>query len=262
MINKLLRLAFLLLLSSCGSTRNLVYFNDLKDTRNYKEEIKNSIEPRIQPDDQLSIVVSSLNPESNMLFNSGVMPSTSGTAVGGASTSAGTGRTTEGYLVDKSGFINFPVLGKVKLSGLTKEEATTKMTAEINKNIKNPIVNIRFLNFRITVIGEVNKPSTFLVPSEHVNILEAIGLAGDLTPYGKRENILIIREQNGVRTATRVDLASRAILNSPDFYLQQNDVVYVEPAKIKALQGSSSTFYLSLATASVSILSLLVVFLR
>jgi polysaccharide export outer membrane protein len=261
MINKLLCLALLFLASSCGSTRNLVYFNDLKDTRNYKEEIKNNIEPKIQPDDQLGIVVSSLNPESNMLFNSGVMPSTSGTVAGGTST-VSSGRTTEGYLVDKSGFINFPVLGKVKLAGLTKEEATTKMTAEINKNIKNPIVNIRFLNFRITVIGEVNKPSTFLVPSERVNILEAIGLAGDLTPYGKRENILIIREQNGVRTATRVDLASRAILNSPDFYLQQNDVVYVEPAKIKALQGSSSTFYLSLATASVSILSLLVVFFR
>ena len=136
------------------------------------------------------------------------------------------------------------------------------MTAEITKNIKDPIVNIRFLNFRITVIGKVNKPSTFIAPSERINILEAIGLAGDLTPYGKRENILIIREQNGVRTATRVDLASKNVLSSPDFYLQQNDVVYVEPAKIKALQGSSSTFYLSLATASVSILSLLVVFFR
>lgn len=258
MINKLFALAFLFLLSACGSTRNLVYFNDLKGTGNYTEEIKNKIEPKIQPDDQLSIVVTSLNPESNMLFNSGVMPSTSASAAGGTST----GRANEGYLVDKNGFINFPVLGKVELAGLTKEQATAKMTAEITKNIKNPIVNIRFLNFRITVIGEVNKPSTFIVPSERVNILEAIGLAGDLTPYGKRENILIIREQNGVRTATRVDLASRAILSSPDFYLQQNDVLYVEPAKIKALQGSSSTFYLSLATASVSILSLLVVFFR
>jgi polysaccharide export outer membrane protein len=258
MINKLLGLALLVFLSACGSTRNLVYFNDLQNTSKYTEEIKNKVEPKIQPDDQLSITVSSLNPESNILFNSGVMPSTAGTATG----STATGRANEGYLVDKDGFINFPVLGKVQLAGLTKEQATTKMTTEITKNIKNPIVNIRFLNFRITVIGEVNKPSTFLVPSERVNILDAIGLAGDLTSYGKRENILIIREQNGVRTATRVNLASRAILNSPDFYLQQNDVLYVEPAKIKALQGSSSTFYLSLATASVSILSLLVVFLR
>lgn len=258
MINKLLGLAFLIFLSGCGSTRNLVYFNDLQNTNKYTEEIKNKVEPKIQPDDQLSITVSSLNPESNILFNSGVMPSASGAATGGTTT----GRPTEGYSVDKDGFINFPVLGKIQLAGLTKEQATTKMTAEITKNIKNPIVNIRFLNFRITVIGEVNKPSTFLVPSERVNILEAIGLAGDLTAYGKRENILIIREQNGIRTATRVDLASRAILNSPDFYLQQNDVIYVEPAKIKALQGSSSTFYLSLATASVSILSLLIIFLR
>lgn len=258
MIKKILRLAFLILLSSCAPTRNLVYFNDLKNINGYTEEIKNKIEPRIQPDDQLSITVNSLNPESNMLFNSGVMPSTNGTASGGVST----GRTNEGYLVDKSGFINFPVLGKVQLAGLTKEQATEKMTTEIAKDIKNPIVNIRFLNFRVTVIGEVNRPSTFIVPSERVNILEAIGLAGDLTAYGKRENILIIREQNGTRTATRVDLASKAILSSPNFYLQQNDVVYVEPAKIKALQGSSSTFYLSLATASVSILSLLVIFFR
>jgi polysaccharide export outer membrane protein len=258
MINKLLCLAFLIALASCGSTRNLVYFHDLPGQGKYTEEIKNKVEPKIQADDQLSITVSSLNPESNILFNTGVMPSTTGIASAGATPN----RTNEGYLVDKDGFINFPVLGKVQLSGLTKEEATAKMTAEITKNIKNPIVNIKFLNFRITVIGEVNRPSTFLVPSERVNILEAIGLAGDLTPYGKRENILIIREQNGVRSATRVDLASRAILNSPDFYLQQNDVVYVEPAKIKALQGSSSTFYLSLATASVSILSLLVVFFR
>lgn len=258
MINKLLGLVFLIFLSACGSTRNLVYFNDLQNTNKYTEEIKNKVEPEIQPDDQLSITVSSLNPESNILFNSGVMPSASGAATGGTTN----GRPNDGYLVDKDGFINFPVLGKIQLAGLTKEQATTKMTAEITKNIKNPIVNIRFLNFRITVIGEVNRPSTFLVPSERVNILEAIGLAGDLTTYGKRENILIIREQKGVRTATRVNLASRAILNSPDFYLQQNDVVYVEPAKIKALQGSSSTFYLSLATASVSILSLLVVFLR
>jgi polysaccharide export outer membrane protein len=258
MINKLLPLALLFLLSACGSTRNLVYFSDLNSASKFTEEIKNKVEPKIQPDDQLSIVVTSLNPESNMLFNSGVMPSTNASAVGGTSTS----RANEGYLVDKNGFINFPVLGKVELAGLTKEQATTKMTAEITKNIKNPIVNIRFLNFRITVIGEVNRPSTFIVPSERINVLEAIGLAGDLTPYGKRENILIIREQNGVRTATRVDLASKNILNSPDFYLQQNDVLYIEPAKIKALQGGTGTFYLSLATASVSILSLLVVFFR
>lgn len=257
MINKLLSLALLLLLASCTSTRNLVYFKDLENTNNYTEEIRNKVNPRIQPDDQLSITVSSLNPESNVLFNSGVMPSTNGAAAGAA-----TARTNEGYLVDKDGFINFPVLGKVQLGGLTKEQATAKMTAKIAENVKNPIVNIRFLNFRITVIGEVNKPSTFLVPSERVNLLEAIGLAGDLTPYGKRENVLIIREQGGVRSATRVNLGSRAVLNSPDFYLQQNDVVYVEPAKIKALQGGTGTFYLGLATASVSILSLLVIFFR
>ena len=105
----------------------------------------------------------------------------------------------EGYLVDKSGFINFPVIGKVMLAGLTKEQAVEKMTSEIKVHVKNPIVNVRFTNFKVTVIGEVFKPSTFTVATEKINVLEALGLAGDMTAYAKRENVLIIREQQGVR---------------------------------------------------------------
>ena len=105
----------------------------------------------------------------------------------------------EGYLVDKSGFVNFPVIGKVMLAGLNKEQATEKMTAEIKQHVKSPIMNIRFTNFKITVIGEVRQPSTFTVATEKINVLEALGLAGDMTAYGKRENVLIIREQQGVR---------------------------------------------------------------
>jgi polysaccharide export outer membrane protein len=228
----------------------------LEGQSSYVEEIKNNIELKIQPDDVLSITVSSLNPEANMLFNNGVMPS----AVG--STSAAVTRAPEGYLVDKNGEINFPVLGKVKLLGLTKEQATEKMTAEINKNVKNPIVNVKFLNFRITVIGEVNRPSSFTVPSERISLLEALGLAGDMTVYGKRENVLIIREQSGKRTVNRVNLSNKSILNSPDFYLQQNDVVYVEPAKLKAIQGSSGVFYLSLVTTATTIISILTLLLK
>jgi polysaccharide export outer membrane protein len=255
MKNKFFFLIIFLIISSCAPTRNLVYFNDLNSAGEYTEEIKNKIDPVIQPDDLLSITVSSLNPESNMLFNSGVMQ-----PIGSTSSAIATNKTNDGYLVDKSGDINFPVLGSVKLAGLTKAQATDKMTAQIRNSVKNPIVNIRFLNFKITVIGEVNRPSTFTVLTEKISLLEALSLAGDLTSYGKRENILLIREKNGIRSTVRIDLASKTILNSPYYYLQQNDVIYVQPVKIKALQGSQSTFYIPLVTVLISIISLIVVF--
>ncbi|RYE12193.1 MAG: sugar transporter, partial [Sphingobacteriaceae bacterium] len=163
---------------------------------------------------------------------------------------------------DKNGAINFPVLGSVHLAGLTKEQATDKMTAEIKQHIKDPIVNVKFLNFRITVIGEVNRPSTFTLPTERVNLIEALALAGDLTAYGKRENILIIHEDEGIRSTIRVDLNDKSLLNSSHYYLQQNDIVYVEPAKVKKLQTGSSSFYLGLITVGVSVLSIFVFLAR
>jgi polysaccharide export outer membrane protein len=246
-------LFYLLAVSSCGPARSLAYFKDLDKGASYTENVKNKSIPKIQPDDLLSITVSSLNPESNVLFNSGVLQT-----VGGNSSAVPTARINDGYLVDRDGSVNFPVLGNVKLGGLTKEEATSKMVAEISKSVKNPIINIKFLNFRITVLGEVNRPSTFIVPSERINLLEAVGLAGDLTAFGKRENILIIRESNGVRTISRINLSSKDALSSPAFYLQQNDVVYVEPAKIKSLQSSNSNFYIPLISLGVSIITALI----
>ncbi|NML63657.1 sugar transporter [Hymenobacter sp. RP-2-7] len=252
MKGKFLQFVFLLLAGSCVPNRNIVYFSDLKETASYTEEIKNKVTPRIQPDDLLSITVSSLNPESNILFNNGVLQSAGSGGITGT-----TGRVSDGYLVDKDGAINFPVLGSVILGGLTKEEATEKMVSEIKKTVKNPIVNIRFLNFRITVVGEVNRPSTLTIPSESINIIEALGLAGDLTVYGKRENILIIRESGGKRTAARLDLTSKNILNSQYFYLQQNDVVYVEPVKAKSIQTGNAVVYLPIITTVISLISLL-----
>jgi polysaccharide export outer membrane protein len=256
MNKKLLHFFLFLTLSSCNPTRNLVYFSNLKGTEEYREEIKNKTELKIQPDDMLSITVNSLNPESNALFNRGTMPTASNSSAGATSTS------NEGYLVDKGGNINFPVLGTVKLIGLTKEQAADKIKAEIQMYLKKPIVNVRLLNFRITVLGEVNSPATFAVPTEKMNLLEALSQAGDLTPYGRRSNVLIIREENGVRSTIRVDLNDKAILNSPYFYLQQNDVLYVEPVKVKALQGGTLSLFLPIVTATISILSLLIAISR
>ena len=240
-------------LASCTTGRNLVYFSDLNSGTSNQTPIQNDIVPRIQPDDILGIVVNSQNPESNLLFNSGMMLPPSSTT--GAS--AATSRPIEGYLVDPNGEINFPTVGKVKLAGLTKEEATDKITGIVGKSVKMPIVTIRYLNFHVTVIGEVNKPASFTVPTEKINILEALGLAGDMTAFGRRDNVLIIREKDKVRSTTRVNLNNKALLNSPYFYLQQNDIVYVEPDKVKALQASARNANLPIYLSFISLAAIL-----
>lgn len=242
---------FIILFTSC-STRNLIFLSDLPKTPINTEIITNDIEPRIQPIDLLSITVSTLNPESNLLFNSGILAN-----IGGTTNPSGTmSMMNEGYRVDKNGQINFPILGKVELAGLTIEEATDKMLEMLQSEAKNPIVNIKMLNFRVTVVGEVNSPSTFPVPSEKINIIEAIGLAGDLTPFGKRENVLLIREIEGERTTARLNLNNKEIFSSPYYYLQQNDIIYVEPVRARAEQASLTRSNLSLTLSVISILSI------
>ena len=251
---KILSLNILLLIfaSSCSTSKRFVYFSDLKNTYHLSEEVKNNqVELRIQTDDLLSITVSSLNSESNTLFNNGVLPTFG--ASSGTTTST---RANEGYLVEKNGAINFPVLGTVNLAGLTKSEATEKLTNEIKKSVKNPIINLRIINFKVTVIGEVGRPSTYTIPNDRATLIEVLGLAGDLTAYGKRENILIIREQNNIRTIMRADLTSRNILNSPAYHLQQNDIVYVEPVSIRSLQTKAFPFYLQFVGLGISTLGL------
>jgi polysaccharide export outer membrane protein len=243
-----------LFITSCAS-RNLVYFSDLSAEASHEMPIKNYAQPTIQPDDILSITVSSLNPESNVLFNNVILPTTANSGGVIAAT-----KVSEGYQVDKSGFINFPVIGKVMLAGLSKEQAIEKMTSEIKQHVKNPIVNIRFLNFKITVIGEVYKPSTFTTATEKINVLEAIGLAGDMTAYGKRDNVLIIREQQGVRRAARINLNNKEVFNSPYFYLQQNDIVYVEPvSKAKVAETNPNNRYIPIWASVISTIGFIAV---
>jgi len=243
----------LLTIISCTSTKKITYFTNLGETGNYRATIDKGEEPKIQPDDLLSITVSSLNPESNILFNNGILP----TAGSGSQVAVPT-HASDGYLVDKNGNINFPVIGSIALGGLTKAEANEKLTSAIKNFIKNPIINIRFLNFKITVLGEVTRPSSYNIVTEKVNVLEALSMAGDMTVYGRRDNVLIIREKDGVRSTTRIDLADKNVLGSPAFYLQQNDIVYVEPSGGRAVQASTQSFYLPIVLTAVSVLSILV----
>ena len=252
--------AYLLFLSislfAC-SQRNLVYFSDIQPNAGFSVPAGQATEPTIQENDLLSITVTSLNPESNMLFNVGVlMPS------GDRANTVVSNPINENYLVDKQGYINYPVIGKIQLKGLNKQQATNKMTELVSEYVKDPIVNIRFANFKVTVIGEVQKPSSFVIPTEKVTILEALGLAGDLTVYGRRENVLLIREKDGQRTAVRLNLNDKNLLASPYYFLQQNDVIYVEPYKTKAIQADSNPRTFAIVSSVLSLAIVAIVNLR
>lgn len=243
----------IIVLSACGSKRNLVYFSNLPDSTAYQSAIVNDIEATIQPGDILRITVTSLHAETNRLFNTGTMP-----VAGETAAPVDANLANEGYLVNRAGYITFPIVGQLLVEGLTREQARQKLVNEVSRYAKDPIINIRFTNFKITVVGEVNSPSTFTVPSEKINIIEALGLAGDMTPYGKRENVLLIREQNGERTVVRLNLNDKETLNSSYFYLRQNDVVYVEPVKHRDPTPDRN---LRILTVSLAALSTVVVIL-
>jgi len=233
---------------SCINTKKAVYFNEIDDsiiTNKFAD-----VEPIIQKNDLLSISVSSLNPEASMIFNAPNFTTPSSTASTGGIAQA------TGYLVDQDGNIQFPVLGNIAAKGLSKKQLTTNITKELldKKLLVDPIVNIRFLNYRVTVLGEVKNPSVVNVPNEKISILEAIGLAGDLTIYAKRNNVLIIREVNGNKIIKRVDLNSSNILSSPFYYLQSNDIVYVEPNKAKVASGGRAPVYLPIIVSTLSLL--------
>ncbi len=229
LVNVLLLLSGILFLQSCGDTRKLTYFNNVKDTLISAPGRDANIptETVIQVDDILSITVSSANPEASIAFNSPneSTPSTN---------SASAGNTlTIGYLVNQNGDINFPVIGKMHVEGMTKLQLSENITKQIleKKLLVDPIVTIRYLNFRVSVIGEVNRPGVYTVPNEKLSLMEAIGLAGDLSIYGKRHNVLLIRETAQGKITRRIDLHSPDILTSPYYYLKSNDIVYVEPIK-------------------------------
>lgn len=247
----------LLFLVSC-SPRNLAYFSDMQEQTSYQEKIVNDVEPKVQPYDLLSITVTSLNPEASALFNTGTVVQSSNITNFSTTSNAASSISREGYLVDKEGNITFPVLGKVQVAGLTKAQVTEKFVSLLKEQLKEPMVTVRYLNYKVTVVGEVNRPSTFTVPTERINIIEALGMAGDMTAYGKRENVLVIREEEGIRKMMRLNLNNKDVLKSPYFYLQQNDVVYVEPDRMKQVQASTNTRTISIIASVTSLLIVIV----
>jgi polysaccharide biosynthesis/export protein len=245
---------------SCGNVRNLQYMQGQFDTTKLSQVKYPEI--TFQKNDMISVAVYSDNaaasayynlPQQNTVLNAGV----TSMAPGGVSTPGST------YLVDDAGNIQFPGLGTLHVEGLTKQQFYALLQERLKDKLQNAYFIIRLVNYRITMIGEVNQPGQFSIPNERVSVLEAIGLAGDLTVFGRRDNVLIIREQNGQRTFGRLDLKSPNIMSSPYFYLQPNDVVYVDLNRNKAAASDQVTIRnISLATSVISVVAILVGVLR
>lgn len=253
-MNKLFSVVFIITaifigITGCDSAKKIPYFQNLPDSINATVAQAAFTEPIIQPDDILSITVQTVDPSASASVN---QEGIKGIAIGGQQIS--------GFLVNKDGIVELPIVGEVKLAGLTTYQATRLIKERASKHFVTPNVQVRFANFKVTVIGEVNRPAAYTVPNEKVSILDAIGLAGDLTIYGKRDNVLLIRESEKGREMIRFNLNNSELFDSPYFYLRQNDVVYVEPAKSKiASTDAARTRLLSIITAVATLATVIVV---
>ena len=252
------------ILVACQSYKKVPYFQDV-DIVNQAEQQEKLYDARIMPKDLLTIVVSCTNPELAIPFNLTVASN----AAMAASTSSyvTTQPILQPYLVDNEGNINFPVLGELKLGGLTKKEAERLIIDKLKPYMKEiPIVTVSMVNYKISVIGEVGRPGTFTISNEKVNLLEALAMAGDMTVYGLRDNVKLIREDaNGKQQIVTLNLNNAETILSPYYWLQQNDIVYVTPNKAKARNsdvGNSTSLWFSATSILVSIVSLLVIILK
>ena len=247
---------FVIVISSCSTNHKITYFRDIPDsiflearnihTTSYKD-------PLVKPSDILQVSILTLDPLINSVL------STSNTASytvqpGNSSNPAGTA-SIAGYLVDKNGMIELPVVGKISVAGMNLDAIKNLINEKVSIYYNKPVISVRFANFSITVLGEVAKPATYIVPNEKISILDAIGMAGDLTIFGKRENVLLIRDSLGEKRYVRFDLNSSKTFSSPYFYLQQNDMIYIEPSKSKVVAtDAAKTRNIALVASGLSLL--------
>ena len=261
-MKKLLFITFslltVLILTGCGSAKNVAYFQN-SDSINF-EQSRYLYDARIMPKDQITISVNTTTPEVSLPFNLLLQNAYQQ----GRTISSGAGGTLMPYLVDNEGYIKMPIIGKLKVGGLTKSEAEDLVTEKIRPYMaetENPVVTVTMASYSVSVLGEVARPGSFQVSREKITILEALAQAGDLTIYGVRDRVKLIREDaTGKKSIVKLNLNDANIVNSPYYYLQQNDVVYVEPNKIKAQNskvGQTTTLWFSATSILVSLTSLL-----
>ena len=249
-------ICLVVLLAACSAPKEVLYLQDISLIK--EEAIDKSYEVIIHKDDLLAIIVNSKDPELALPFN---MPLVS-YQIGGQNVSQ---QRLVGYLVNQDGNIDFPILGEIHVEGLTRMQVTELIKKRLIEEelIKDPIVTVQFLNFKVSVIGEVGRPGTFDISGDRITLLEALSMAGDLTIYGRRDRVAVIREKDGKRSILYHDLRSSDIFQSPCYYLQQNDIVYVEPNNAKTGQSrinsnNSVGVWLSGVSVLASITSLLV----
>ncbi|UOE48202.1 polysaccharide biosynthesis/export family protein [Mucilaginibacter sp. SMC90] len=244
---------------SCSSTKKIKYFQNIPDSGQLKP-ITSAVyfEPKIQVDDILSVILQTVDPLAAQNVNVGNVQVLS-TATGVGVTNTGfSPQPVSGYLVNKQGEIEIPILGKIKVEGLSTTEAKNAILQIALKYYKDPTIIVRYANFKISVTGEVNRPSVYIMPNEKSTVMDALSMAGDLTIYAKRDNILLIRQSDdGTKMPYRINLNKSDIFSSPVFYLRQNDIIYVEPAKSKiAANDLAQTRTIAILS---SVLSLLIV---
>ena len=245
----------LVMMTSCGPVKDIAYFQN--KVVNEPEAIDKHAGIVIQPKDMLSIVVSSRNPELVAMFNLPVVSYQAGSEI---VATGGYNQRLMGYVVDNDGYIDFPVLGPIKVAGLTRWELSNLIKDKLLDEglLTDAVVTVEFMNFKVSVIGEVNSPGTYTLNNDKVTILQAISLARDLTIFGLRENVCVIREREGERVIYEINLCDVSMFNSPAYYLQQNDVVYVQPSEVKARQSTTDDKALRMTSIFVSGGSLLV----
>lgn len=249
--------ASVLVLGSCSTPKEITYFQDLRPGESEMSLVA-PVEITIRPKDKLSILVNSQDIRLTNLFNLPIVSQQVGTE-----TSYGTNRGMSGYTVDSKGDIDFPVLGKIHIEGMTREQVAAHIKKELQSHdlVKDPVVTVEFMNLTVSVMGEVNNPGRYNIDKDNITILDALSQAGDLTIYGKREKVLVLRNEEGKQRVYGVDLCSgEHVYSSPVYYLQQGDVVYVEPNDTRARQSTvngnnvrSTSFWISLASLLTSI---------
>jgi polysaccharide export outer membrane protein len=235
-MNKLLTLlALAFVVAGCSTYQEVVYLQDVNDGES--KELSNVREITIQPSDILSISVNAAESEKELVLPFNIMPVVNSTTQGAVSATP-----MQGYVVDNDGFITFPTFGKIHVAGMTRNQLidflSNKLIAE--GQLTRPIVAVSFLNMKVNVLGEVARPGSYAITSNKMTLLEALSMAGDLTIYGRRDKVLVIREENGQRINAYVNLKSKSLFESPYFYLKQSDVIYVMPNKRRADQSTVS----------------------
>jgi len=253
-------------LSSCVQQKQIAYFQKAINQSDTIAVAKVYV-PKIQPGDILDIKVGSLNPVASSFFNPfSTLPvtpdnSSSTQSPGSANVAPALTQTTaHGFLVDAGGEIEYPILGTIKIAGLTTSQARDTLKNRLKLYVKVPTVSVRFLNYKISVMGEVARPSVYVIPNETITLPEALSLAGDMTIFGKRENVLVIRDVNGKKEFGRVNLNTREVYSSPYYYLHANDVVYVEPGKGRIAESDKTYQVLPIILSALSLISIIVLY--